>query len=233
MGKYKLTQNGLDSKLARLIKGRKALLKRVDKLHVRLMEGNSKTGVHCWTVSLLPVIDCCNCEECKHDCYDLKSDMLNNDCEHIRYINSAIHLKDKRRFWDEVDAEVKANFALELRINVGGDLSDDDFEYVAELGAKNPSTKIMFFTKNYKGINAFLDKSEFPENVHPIMSAWENVKMENPHQLPCSHVLYPDGRTTAPTYGAYYCQGNCTECDFYSKGCWTLKKNEHVIFHVH
>lgn len=40
---------------------RKEALKNVDELHVVLQRGNRKTGANCWTVSLLPVIDCKNC----------------------------------------------------------------------------------------------------------------------------------------------------------------------------
>ena len=46
----------------------------------------------------------------------------------------------------------------------------DDFAYVAELGRKNPRTMILFFTKNYKGINKYLTNNEFPENVKTLMS---------------------------------------------------------------
>ena len=92
---------------------------------------------------------------------------------------------------------------------------------------------ILFFTKNYKGINKFLDNNSFPSNVRPIMSAWENMEMDNPHNLPNSHVLYEDGRTTAPEYGAVYCGGNCSECAFKGEGCWNLKNGEHVVFMAH
>ena len=129
--------------------------------------------------------------------------------------------------------QVKANFVTELRINVGGDLSDDDFAYVTELGRKNPRTMILFFTKNYKGINKYLTNNDFPENVKTLMSASKGIDMENPNNLPCSHVLWEDGTTTAPQYGAVYCGGNCSECAFKGEGCWNLKKDEHVIFKAH
>ena len=139
---------------------------------------------------------------------------------------------DPKRYWDEIDIQVKANFITNLRINVGGDMTDEDFFFVAELGKKNPKTQFLFFTKNYTGINKFLSDNKFPENIHAILSAWEGMEMENPHNLPCAHVLYEDGRTTAPDF-AYYCGGNCTECAFNNDGCWVLKNGEHVIFRAH
>lgn len=211
---------------------RDSMIKYVDNLHVKLQPGNRKTGVNCWTVSLLPVVDCINCAGCMWDCYDLKSDLIWPAVINDRCRNSAIHKADANRFWGEVDMQVKANFITELRINVGGDLSDEDFVHVAALGRQNPKTMILFFTKNYKGINKFLEQNEFPENVRPIMSAWEGMEMDNPNNLPCSHVLYEDGRTTAPKW-AYYCGGNCSQCAFMGEGCWNLKKNEHVVFIAH
>lgn len=204
-----------------------------DTLHLHLQRGNTKTGSNCWTISLLPVIDCVNCSHCMWDCYDLKTDLIYKEVIADRCRNSGIHRTDVARFWSEVDLQIKAKYVRELRINVGGDLTETDFEYVKKLGEDNPKTMILFFTKNYKGINHFLDHAEFPENVKPIMSAWCGMEMDNPHNLPCSHVLYEDGTTTAPEYGAVYCGGNCSECAFKGEGCWNLKKGEHVIFKAH
>ena len=228
-----ISKDAIRNRVQKWGKLRSEMMERVNELHVKLQPGNRKTGANCWTVSLLPIIDCSNCSECMWDCYDAKSDLIYATVVNDRCRNSAIHKADPDRFWSEIDTQVKANYVTELRINVGGDLLDKDFAYVANLGKQNPRTMILFFTKNYKGINKFLEENQFPENVRPIMSAWEDMKMDNPHQLPCSHVLYEDGRTTAPQYGAYYCGGNCSACAFKGEGCWTLKKNEHVIFKAH
>lgn len=226
-------EEGFNKRLGRLTAARKEADTKVEKMHVRIQKGNSKTGANCYTVSLLPVIDCKNCGKCKNNCYDLKSDMIYPRVITDRARNSAIHSADPVRYWHEIDMQIKLNYIQELRLNVGGDLTDNDFAYVARLGEDNPRTQIMFFTKNYKGINKFLDNDSFPENVHPIMSAWQGMKMDNPHNLPCSHVLYEDGKTTAPLYGAYFCQGNCSKCAFNGEGCWSLKNGEHVIFKAH
>ena len=205
----------------------------IDNEHVKLMQGNRKTGVNCWTVSLAPIIDCANCDGCMDGCYDIRNDLIYPQVIADRAKNSAIHMMAPDRYWREIDQQIKENFVTELRINVGGDLTYLDFKMVKILGENNPRTMILFFTKNYEGINKFLDNDSFPENVHPIMSAWEGMEMNNPHNLPCSHVLYEDGRTTAPEYGAIYCGGNCSECAFKGDGCWNLKRGEHVIFTAH
>ena len=212
---------------------RNEMMKNVDNLHVKIQRGNNKTGINCWTVSLLPVIDCPNCDKCKWDCYDIKNDLWMPTVINDRCRNSAIHKADIKRFWSEIDQQIKANLVHELRINVGGDLTYEDLTYLYTLGKINSHTMIMFFTKNYDGINKFLDEFEFTDNVHPIMSCWEGMEINNPHNLPCSHVLYEDGRTTAPDFGAYFCKGNCSECAFVGEGCWSLKAGEHVIFKAH
>ena len=233
MAKYALTDAAYKRRVASLTEVRKKCIKSAKKMHVKLQPGNKKTGSNCWTVSLMPVVDCGNCSKCGHNCYDLKADLIYPAVVNDRAKNSAIHKVDPERYWNEIDAQIKSNFVTELRLNVGGDLSDDDFAYVAKLGRQNKGTMILFFTKNYKGINTFLEHHRFPRNVKPIMSTWEGLPMENPHKLPQSHVLYEDGRTTAPEYGAYYCGGNCSECAFNGEGCWNLKRNEHVIFKAH
>lgn len=220
-------------RVKKMIEIRERYLKDIDNVHIKLQKGNIKTGQNCWTVSLIPIADCPNCTKCKYACYDICNVCFQPAVQNDRAKNSALHKADPKRFWEEVDMQVKANFVTELRINVGGDLSDDDFAYVAELGRKNPRTMILFFTKNYKGINKYLTNNEFPENVKTLMSAWEGMEIENPHHLPCSHVLWEDGTTTAPQYGAVYCGGNCSECAFRGEGCWTLKNGEHVIFNAH
>lgn len=231
----KYSNEALKKRIEKLKATRKEALKNVSKLHVVLQRGNRKTGPNCYTVSLLPVIDCKNCAKCKHECYDLWHDMIYNTVIWDRCRNSAIHKMDPERYWAEIDMQIKANFVKELRLNIGGDLQGDDFEAVAKLGANNPGCDILFFTKSYEDINNFLDHGKFPANVHPIMSAWQGVKMDNPHHLPMSHVLYPDGKTTAPKYGAVYCGGNCSECHYNKteRGCWGLKKDEDVIFKAH
>ena len=229
----KFSTEAINNRCNKMVTMREELKKDLSAHHVRLMQGNSKTGKTCFTVSLIPIADCTNCAGCKNDCYDIRNVCFQPSVQKTRAINSAIHKYDVERFWSEIDMQVKANFATLLRLNVGGDLTNKDFAYVAELGKANPRTDILFFTKNYDGINAFLDCNEFTSNVHPIMSAWVGTEMKNPHNLPESHVLWDDGTTTAPEFGAYYCSGNCAQCHFEGKGCWTLGKGSHVIFKAH
>ena len=213
----------------------------IDNYHVRLMKGNSKTGVNCYTVSLIPGADCPNCTECLKTCYDIRNVCWLPNVAEQRSINSAIHKYDLERFWKEIDIQIKAMYVQELRINVGGDLTEKDFPWVDLIGIHNPICHILFFTKNYKGINNYLDRyGDFPKNVHAIMSAWIGMEMDNSHNLPVAHVLWKDGTTTAFDFSAKFCGGNCSECfhhkltgDKANGGCWTMEKGDAVIFNCH
>jgi len=228
------TKEGFARRTSRLIEAKEEALRHADRLHVKLQRGNTKTGNECWTVSLLPIIDCVN-SPCKMECYDLWHCCVMKSVVLDRARNSAIHEADIKRFWNEVDQQVKANYIRALRINVGGDLKYDDFKYVDSLATNNPNVEILFFTKNYAGINEYLEQHRFPQNLHAIMSAWKDFAMDNPHNLPVAHVLYADGSTTAPEYGAVYCNGNCTAClfDENEQGCWELSNGDNVIFPAH
>lgn len=232
---------------------RAKLLLDVSKLHVRVMKGNHKTGTACWTVSLIPGCDCaCSCtakadenfsiEGNKHNggclfkgCYDIQNDWHNKDCVAARAQNSAIHKADPARYWKEIGEAIDLNGIEQLRINVGGDLADTDFAYVAELGKAHPTCDILFFTKNYDGINYFLrEGNTFPENVKAMISVWPGIPYENPFNLPKSHIVWEDGTTTLKDYTkAMWCGGNCSVCHAKHEGCWTLNKGDNVLFPEH
>ena len=132
--KAALKDESMKKRVKKLLDERQVNLEKVDDLHVRLQPGNRKTGKNCWTVSLLPVIDCANCAKCKHNCYDLKNDLIYPAVINDRVRNSAIHKSNRERYWQEIAEQVVANQIMELRLNVGGDLDDEDFKYVAALG---------------------------------------------------------------------------------------------------
>ena len=220
-------------RLKRMLDFRNEYLQDVENVHLHLQKGNDKTGEDCWTVSLIPIADCVNCSGCKGKCYDIRNDCWRPFVQKDRARNSAIRLADPERFWSEEDMQIKVNNVKQLRVNVGGDLRDEDFSLVSQLAKRNRGTLILFFTKNYDGINAFLKERSFPDNVKPIISRWPDMPCDNPFNLPVSHVLWADGSTTAPEYGAVYCGGNCSECVIKGEGCWTLPKGGHVIFRAH
>lgn len=221
-------------RVQKMVDLREEYIKDIDNVHVKLQQGNSKTGRSVYTVSLIPVADCGhNCKECKKECYDVINVCFQPAVQNDRARNSAIHKVDPERFWNEVSYGIKYNCVSLMRINVGGDVNAADLPLINKVAKENPKCDFLFFTKSYEEVNEYLNNHAFEQNVHCIMSAWENTEMENPHNLPVSHVLYVDGKTTAPEYGSHYCGGNCSHCAYNNEGCWTLKKGESVIFPAH
>lgn len=221
-------------RVQKMIELRTEFEKDIDNVHVKLQQGNSKTGKNVYTVSLIPIADCGhNCKECKKECYDVINVCFQPKVQVDRARNSAVHRKDINRFWEEVSYGIKYNCVQAIRINVGGDVCKEDLPLINKVAKENPKCDILFFTKSYEEVNEFLGNNEFEPNVHCIMSAWKDTPMNNPYGLPVSHVLYADGFTTAPEYGSHYCQGNCAHCHYNEEGCFTLKKGESVIFPAH
>lgn len=230
----KMSMEAINGRVQRMLEIRAEYEKDIENVHIKLQQGNSKTGRNVYTISLIPIADCgFNCKECIPECYDILNVCFQPKVQNDRARNSALHRLDIERFWDEINVGIKYNCINTLRLNVGGDVCKEDLPLINKVARENPKCDILFFTKSYEEVNEFLNENVFESNVHCIMSAWKNTKMDNPHNLPVSHVLYIDGSTTAPEYGSYYCQGNCAHCHYNEEGCWTLKKGESVIFPAH
>lgn len=240
---YNYNKDTDNKRVQTMVEEMTAMMANVNEMHVRVMSGNKKTGKTCHTVSLLPVLDCGNCNVCKNDCYDLHHDMWRVKTRKAREVNSAIHKTDVKRYFNEIADEIVKKGITELRYNVGGDFTETDFTLANELAGKFPGTDFLVFTKNYDDANRAIAKTaegKFNSNLHVIFSAWRDVEMNNPYNLPTSHVLYPDGSTTAPEFGAYFCGGNCSVCHFHKvqgnkaeSGCWGLVNGEAVVFNYH
>lgn len=234
---FKISKNAVAKRVKKMVDIKSGMLKNAGSLPVRIMAGNSKTGKKCFTVSLIPVADCTNCSECMDTCYDVRNDCIYKQVLESRAQNSAIRQDNVARYWEEISKQIKERKITQLRINVGGDLRYYDYPELVKCAEANPTCDFLFFTKNYKEINEFLDKGEFPKNVQCIFSRWENTPCDNRHNLPMSHVIYlnDDGtvRKTTATDDYFLCPGNCTDCHENKEGCWVLDKGESVGFHAH
>lgn len=230
---YELKDEALVKRVGAMVEYRGEYEKEVESQHVSVCKGNSKTGEKCYTVSLCPILDCQNCGNCSHGCYDVRNDCWQTSVQKGRAKNSAIHKKDIERYFKEIGDFVRTHSVKTLRFNVGGDFSKADYPYIWDLVKSCRRTDFLFFTKNYADINEWLDNHEKPRNLQIIISRWKGMPCENKHRLPESHLLYKDGSTTAPEFGAYFCGGNCTYCHLNGEGCWTLKSGEAVIFEAH
>lgn len=206
----------------------------VVRMHVRLQKGNDKTGANCYTVSLVPILDCGkNCKHCSDYCYDVRNVCWKSSVMRDRARNSAIHLTDRARYWREIEEQIFKLCATEVRLNVGGDLDALDFYYLKKVAAHCPRTMFLFFTKSIEEINAFLDENKFTDNVKAMLSYDNQMEsFENKHNIPVAYIRDKDGYTDAPK-DAEECNGNCSRCAFVGNGCWYLKKGGSVVFDAH
>lgn len=241
-----MTVGSINRRIKKMVDMRTEYIKNgVEKIHVILQKGNTKTGEEVWTVSLIPIADCpAKCARideinkkgyvplgkggCGYTgCYDVQNVCFQTTVQNDRARNSAIHMKDRERFWKEIEFQVVAFGVTQLRINVGGDVDYTDMEFINDMAKRNPQTDILFFTKNDDDFNRFMDTyGDFEGNVKYLLSQWIGMEIVNLHNAPESHLIWEDGATSLPEYAKHvsYCGGNCTECHKAKEGCWMMHK---------
>ena len=197
---------------------------------IKISPGNSKLGA-IPSVSLPAVVTCRECD-CHKKCYARKLERLRPAVRNAYQHNLDILISDPDTYWREVEASIM--MSRFFRFHVSGDIPDASyFNKMAEIAERNPHCQILCFTKKYEIVNDYIaDNWALPDNLHLIFSAWDNLLMENPYNLPMAYVCFRDGHTDAPSW-AYLCNGNCTECAKTEGGCWNLKAGEAVVFNEH
>jgi len=211
----------------------------ISALHVRISNGNRKTGAAVPSVSLIPVADCAHCKTCASGCYDVRNVCYQTTVQRSRAINSAILRKDPARYFDEIAKAVRG-FRF-FRWHVGGDLVSKTYWLkVVEIANNTPKCDFLIFTKLYGVVNGFLrDGGKIPENLHVVFSDWRGETMPNPYDLPVSSPVWFDkdgneverGKNTTSKFS--WCPGLCEECAINGSGCFGLKEGETILFKAH
>lgn len=188
-------------------------------------EPNAKTGIR--SIDLLPFITCHKrcLKTCgaiargrkfnKGKCYAFKL-MYRNPITCARYaVNTALLLDNPVVFWEGVEMLMKGERFL--RCFVAGDANIGNFfENLFDIAVRAPHCEIQGFTKCWEQINAYIDKrGKLPDNVHFLLSGWDAMKPDNPHNLPVSDVYDTD----LPT-GWLACGNDCRNCACVGLGCW-------------
>lgn len=205
--------------------------------HVSISAGNIKMG-QIPSVSLPPVKTCsaAACKTCaKEKCYALKIYKLRKTVHEAYDRNLRILENDPEQFWREVEATIMITTVF--RFSVSGDIYDMDYlKHMVELAEKYPHCQMLAFTKKFDICNEWLATHGycFPRNLHIIYSAWRNLEMSNPFDMPECHVIFKDGTMTAKENKvSYWCSGNCHDCFCSNKGCFNLKKGEQILIKEH
>lgn len=200
-------------------------------MNVRISNGNSKMG-KIPSVSLPAGLTCRPDCKCMKKCYARKLERLRPNVRNAYRANYDLLINDNETYWREVEASIM--MSRFFRFHVSGDiLNEEYFSKMVEVSKRNKQCKILCFTKKYEIVNNWIkDNGDLPDNLQIVFSAWKDMKMDNPYDLPEAHVLFKDGTRTFDKYDVM-CEGNCTKCAITDGGCWTLKNGEKVVFNEH
>ena len=179
-------------------------------------EPNTKTGIR--SIDLLPYITChARCREtcgkikkgCKFNkgkCYAYKL-LYRNPSTAARYaINTALAIYRPRVFWTGVEKFVHCERFVRCFVSGDGRLPGF-FDNLFRVMMNNKHCMVQGFTKCYEQYNACIEKYGKQDNIKFLLSGWNELKPDNPHNLPISDVyddVLPDGWLS--------CGGNCYNC---------------------
>lgn len=189
-------------------------------LHVCISKNNRKIG-KVMNVSLMPVMTCHNCSECKFLCYDIKACLqYNNTVLPARIRNTVLAQYDRDRFFDEIDkACSRRRLHKYFRWHVAGDMLDMDyFKRVLDICRKHPDFVFWTYTKYYSLVNEYCreyGRESIPTNFSIMFSEWDGMPMDNPYGFPIFSCKLKDGnknRSEESFRTMYKCPGNCDVC---------------------
>ena len=206
-------------------------------LKVSISKDNSKMGP-VPSVSLLPLVTCPACcwDTCAGKCYALKIAAIPNR-KNVRRAyarNTVLAVENMPEYFRQINLFVAGVRFFRWHVSgdiPGGECGKQYFTGMIETARNNPVCTFLAFTKNAAVVNAWIDSNgALPENLKVIFSNWGRYKLNNPHGLPVSEVVFA-GEGPAPDWNI--CGGNCYECACRGVGCWQLKNGETIAFSEH
>ena len=111
--KARISNEARNGRVQKMLALRDEWIKKIENgedVRIKLQPGNEKTGVNCWTVSLIPIADCYNCSVCMNDCYDINNVCYQPCVQNDRARNSALHKVNIAEYWRQVEENIKKNF---------------------------------------------------------------------------------------------------------------------------
>ena len=193
---------------------------------IAVSAGNSKLGAAIPNVSLIPIKDCGNCEQCRTDCYALKAWRQYKPTRAAWTRNSKAFRADPVAACQQIhDWLAKKRKRPEFfRIHVAGDfLNQSAVNAWSNLAADNADIKFLAFTKMHA-----LDYSTIASNMTVVHSMWPGLADTAPNGA--SRAWLQDGTETRIPQDAIHCPGNCADCGM----CWELPSiGRDVYFTIH
>ena len=212
-------------------------IKNFDNVHFMPGEPNEKTGIY--SIDLLPYVTChprcretCGkinrgCKFNKGKCYAFRL-IYRNSATCARYaINTALAIDRPDTFFADVDLLLKVS--RYIRAFVSGDLNLPGFaKKFFDTIKNNPFCNVQGFSKCYEVVNDYISKYGKPDNLKLLLSGWDGMQPDNPHNLPVSDVY-----EEALPEGWLSCGGNCLHCACVGLGCWKAENGDVVGLKKH
>ena len=204
---------------------------------ISVNNGNSKTGVACFTLSF-PQCSCAENVPCRKACYCSKGHQQASTVQGAYWRNWRIWHENPEAFEKQLNALLDLSGISLFRWFDCGDCPSKEFlDMMFRVAKQHPEIKFLAYTKKYSLVNKKLDEENMPDNLTIRFShwdaKWEQESFSNPHNLPDTFVVFKDERLTPVLpEKAFVCRGGtettCSAC----RVCFN-KKVQHVVFHQH
>ena len=194
--------------------------------NVVISKGNSKMG-NVLSVSL-PQTSCREDAPCKKYCYANKGAFLYSSVQKSYKNNLDLFNSNPKRFEQSILEQIPMYGVF--RWHVAGDiLNERYFDMMISLAKKLKHVKFLCFTKKYELVNKYLETKKIPSNLKIVFSAWMGLELKNPNNFPVAYVYSEKNIDSRIPKTALPCSGNCANCMV----CWSLRKRQSVVFHMH
>lgn len=193
---------------------------------------NAKLGTNIGTINLPAGITCRKDAPCAKTCYAKHGRFLFSTVRNCYDRNLQEYRDNPEMYFQSINTQLYFTPFRFIRWHSSGDIPD--YEYLlgmVDTAIRNPNTKFLAFTKQYEIVNRYLESNSLPENLNIVFSNWGDWQCENPYDLPTSWVRFKNEPTAIPE-NAMQCSGYCGDCVM-GDSCWTLRKNESVVFDQH
>lgn len=200
---------------------------------VKISTSVTKLGAQIPSINLPPIITCRSDAPCTHGCYALKGNFRYKGVKNRLAENLAAYKENSKLFFDMIIEQTRL-FKF-CRWHSSGDIVDMKYLLgMCRVARKNKDVRYLCFTKKYELVNQFLDEGHrIPKNLKIVFSCWKDFVPENPYNLPTTWVYFPKKGEDIYNYlipeDAIPCSGKCYAC----QSCWTLQKNQSVVFRKH
>lgn len=226
-----------------------------DRTHLRVQNGNRKTGKGIYLVNLLPgdkplskkdgtqltniagsCAGCCDC--CKSDCYAIKYTIYHhNSCVKTYADNTILAREDVDTFFRELQLFIDRSMVAAIRFHAAGEIPSYNYLlHMAAIAEENPTITFYTYTKRYSWLEKYVQENgDFPFNLVINVSIWHN-NYDNPLGLP--EFIYDDGSDETlkniPHCPAVDINGHDTgETCAHCKMCLKAKKGSKIAVYAH